>query len=157
VYSVDTNVFIDWWERRYPPDVFPSVQRAMQQIASDGKLVAPERVHEEINRVGSRGLRDWAKTNKAIFIPHDPEIQTEAMKILYSYEGLIDMTSADDEADRWVIALAKVKGFAVVTHETSARLKKKPERSLYIPDVCNAMKIPCIELLELMRREKWTF
>jgi len=129
----------------------------MQHIASDGKLVAPERVHEEINRVGSRGLRDWAKTNKAIFIPHDPEIQTEAMKILYSYEGLIDMTSAEDEADRWVIALAKVKGFSVVTHETSAKLKKKPERSLYIPDVCNAMKIPCIELLELMRREKWTF
>jgi len=29
MYVIDTNVFLDWWERRYPPDVFPSVQRQM--------------------------------------------------------------------------------------------------------------------------------
>lgn len=157
VYSVDTNVFMDWWQRWYPPDVFPSVQKAMEGLVTSEKIIAPARVHEEINRVASRGLKDWAKINKSIFVPHDPEIQTEAMKILYNYEGLIDTTSPEDEADRWVIALAKVKGLTVVTHETSVRLKKKPERSLYIPDVCSAMKIPCIELLELMRREKWSF
>jgi len=31
MYSFDTNVFMDWWDRRYPPDIFPSVQKAMEK------------------------------------------------------------------------------------------------------------------------------
>jgi len=66
MYSVDTNVFIDWWERRYPPDVFPSVQKAIEDLVSAGKLFAPERVREEINSVGSSALKQWIKNNKNI-------------------------------------------------------------------------------------------
>lgn len=157
VYSVDTNVFMDWWMRRYPPDVFPSVQKAIENLAASGKLFASERVREEIEASASRELKTWAKNNKAIFVPHDPQIQTEANQIQYDYPDLIDTTSPFDEADRWVIAVAKVRGCTVVTHETSVRLKRKPDRNLYIPDVCRAMKIPCIELIELMRQENWSF
>jgi AhpD family alkylhydroperoxidase len=157
VYSVDTNVFIDWWERRYPPDVFPSVQKAMERLSQGGLLFAPERVHEEIDASGSKGLKAWAKQNKSIFLPHDQQLQAEAQSIQFAYPDLIDNNSPHDEADRWVIAVAKIKGCPVVTHETAARAKKKPERSLFIPDVCKAMNIQCIELLELMRQQKWTF
>lgn len=157
MYSVDTNIFIDWWERRYPPDVFPSIQKAIESLATSARFVAPERVREEIEASGSKGLKTWAKNNKAIFVPHDTQIQTEANQIQYAYPDLIDTGTPFDEADRWVIALARVKGFTVVTHETSVKVKKRPDRKLYIPDVCRSMNIPCIELIELMRREKWSF
>jgi hypothetical protein len=157
LYSVDTNVFMDWWIRRYPPDVFPGVLKEMERLVAAGKLFAPERVREEIERYGSRELKNWAKDNKSVFLPHDSDTQTEAMKILYTYEDLIDKTSVEDEADRWVIALAKVKSFTVVTHETAVRRKRRPERKLYIPDVCKQMNIPCIEFIELMRLERWSF
>jgi len=157
VYSVDTNVFIDWWERRYPPDVFPSVQKAMDLLSRGGQLHAPERVQEEIDASGSKGLKVWAKQNKSIFLPHDPQLQAEAQRIQFAYPDLIDNNSPYDEADRWVIALASIKKYSVVTHETSVRVKRKPERKLFIPDVCVALNIPCIELLELMRQQKWTF
>ncbi len=81
----------------------------------------------------------------------------EANKITTSYPGLIDPYAAHDEADRYVIALAKLKGWTVVTHETPARSKKYALRTHFIPDVCQAIGVQCIDLLELMRREKWSF
>ena len=156
MYSLDTNIFIDWWERRYPPDVFPSVRKRFESVVGT-KLFAPQRVHDEIQRVGSPDLRVWFGNNSILVVPHDVAIQTEAASIQSNFPGLIDQTSNYDEADRWVIALARLKGFVVVTHETRAASKKHPPRTHYIPDVCDALGIDCIDLIELMRREKWKF
>ena len=157
MYSIDTNIFIDWWERRYPIDVFPSVKKAIEELINQGKLFAPERVFEEINHVGSAPLKTWAKSHKQIFLPHDVHLQEEANEIQFKYPDLIDNTTPFDEADRWIIALAKLKGWVVITHETSVKSKRKPDRNLYIPDVCNDMKIPCKEFLDLLRIEKLSF
>lgn len=157
MYSFDTNIFLDWWERRYPPDIFPSLQKCMERLSSEDKLYTPEGVWNEIQHVGSTDLKAWAKQNRKIFLPHDQNIQTEANQIQNQFPGLIDPNAIHDEADRYVIALAKNRGFTVVTHETSARTKKRPPRSYYIPDVCSELNILCIEFVELMRREKWSF
>jgi hypothetical protein len=101
-------------------------------------------------------LKDWAKKNKKIFAPHDVAMKQEAIKIQNAFPGLIDPTAIHDKADRWIIAMTKYNGYIVVTHETPAKSKRKPPRSHYIPDVCIALKVPCINLLELMRREKWS-
>lgn len=158
MYSIDTNVFIDWWVRRYPPDIFPGVQERFEGLASEGKLYAPKRVGEEIQHIGPPALKAWTKQYNNIFLPHDHLIQDQANQILGQFPGFIDPSAIHDEADRYVIALAKVRGFTVVTHETASRLKRNPNRrSHYIPDVCAALQVNCIELLELMRRESWVF
>jgi hypothetical protein len=157
MYVIDTNIFLDWWVRRYPADVFPSVQQRFDALVSANKVFAPERVHDEIKHVAPQPLKDWAKQNKGIFAPHDVAMQQEATKIQNTFPGMIDPYATHDEADRWIIAMANCKGYFVVTHETPAKLKRKPPRSHYIPDVCLALNIPCINLLELMRREGWAF
>lgn len=129
----------------------------MEGLVASGKIFAPIRVQDEINSVGSSGLKQWAKTNKNIFLQHDTQLQTEANNIQAAYPDLIDTTTTYDEADRWIIALAKIKEFTVVTHETSVHKKKNPLRKLYVPDVCRAMNVHCIEFLELLRQEKLTF
>ncbi len=157
MYVIDTNIFIDWWERRYPPDVFPSVQRQVEGLVSAKKMCAPQMVQDEINHVASLALRAWASANRQLFLPHDAQVQQEAASILNRFPGFIDPYATYDEADRWVIALAKCKGYTVVTHETSAKSKRRPPRPSYIPDVCLALTVPCIDLVGLMRREKWAF
>lgn len=157
MYCLDTNIFLDWWERRYPPDLFPSLESEMTALASGSVIYAPERVWDEIQHVGSPGLRSWAKANRGMFLPHDSALQKEANAIQHKYPGLIDPRAIHDEADRYIIALAKLRGFSVVTHETSAHSKKKPPRSHYIPDVCAAESIQCIPFVELMREQKWSF
>ena len=56
-----------------------------------------------------------------------------------------------------MIALAKVNNWIVVTHETPAHRKRNPPRSHYIPDVCGALGVLCIDFVDLMRREGWRF
>lgn len=157
MYSIDTNIYLDWWERRYPEDVFPSLKQHVEALIAAGKWNAVERVEDEIGHVGTPKLKAWAKVQKAQFIKHDVALLTEANAVTTAYPGLIDPYARHDEADRYVIALAKLRGWTVVTHETPARSKKRALRSHFIPDVCRGLGVPCIDLLELMRREKWSF
>ena len=95
--------------------------------------------------------------NQSSFIPHDLGVQREAADIVNAFPGMIDPYASHDEADRWVVALAKCTGFAIVTRETSAKAKRKPPRQYYVPDVCQALNVNCINLIDLMRNEKWLF
>ncbi|HDN65461.1 MAG TPA: DUF4411 family protein [Methanosarcinales archaeon] len=51
------------------------------------------------------------------------------------------------------MALAKVKGCGVVTGEKPTNRPDRPN----IPDVCRAIDIPCINILQLCREQKWVF
>lgn len=157
MYSVDTNIFLDWWVRRYPDDVFPSVRPKVEALIANGKWRAVQRVADEIQHIAPTALKTWARANRSQFQKHDAALIAEANAISAQFPGMIDPYARHDEADRYVIALAKLNGWVVVTHETPARSKKNALRTHFIPDVCSALNIPCIDLLEVMRREKWVF
>jgi hypothetical protein len=53
------------------------------------------------------------------------------------------------QADPFVIAQAKVSAYTVITEETGPTSLSK------IPGVCNAMKIECINLMQLIDQEDW--
>jgi hypothetical protein len=71
------------------------------------------------------------------------------------YPDLLDPKSPYQSADAYVIALAQIGNGVVVSQETSAAETRKPPRDHYIPDVCRELGVPCINLLGLMRRERW--
>ncbi len=54
---------------------------------------------------------------------------------------------------RDINALARVKGYTVVTLETMAASNERTR----IPNVCAKYGIPCIDLIGLMDAEGWTF
>jgi len=157
VYSIDTNVLMDWQARYFPTDVFASLVGKMDGLMNDGRLLAPALVEEELGAVGTAELTAWAKARPAIFVPL-AETLAEALSIQGRFPGLKDPRAEFEEADAYVIALAKLReGGVVVTQETPASEKKNPKRSHFIPDVCRELGLPCISLLGLMRREGWTF
>ncbi|MDW8347927.1 MAG: DUF4411 family protein, partial [Bacteroidia bacterium] len=118
---------------------------------------APEIVRDELDAVGTPALKSWAKNQSGLFVPLEPQLQAEANAIQERYPELVDVKSGYESADPWVIALAKLNGWTVVSQETSANEKRKPPKSYYIPDVCRDLGVPCINLLGLMRKEGWTF
>lgn len=67
----------------------------------------------------------------------------------------MDPKGIHESADAYVIALAKLNGGIVVTQETSVHTKPNTRRSHFIPDVCQDLGVPCINLLDLMRRKGW--
>jgi hypothetical protein len=157
MYSLDTSVFMDWQARHYPLDVFVTLEGKIDSMIAAGRGKAVDLVREEIDAVGTPGLRAWVKGRKGLFAPLTPELQVEAAAIEAAYPDLMDPKGLHESADAYVIALAKLNEGMVVSQETSAQEKHKPPRQYYIPDVCRDVGVPCINLLGLMRREKWSF
>ena len=158
MYSIDTNALIDWWWRRYPPDVFPGVRRKMEELIAIGRLRASEVVGDELE-VGGDDLFQWASEMRGLFVNTTDDIERRAADLVAQHPYLVDEDSTRPQADQYVIAAALECGWTVVTQETFASTKKAGKRRgrTYIPDVCRHLNVPCINLLQLMRREHWRF
>ncbi len=158
MYSLDTSFFMDWHARYYPLDLFTSLESKIEALIASGSCGAVQLVKEEIDAVGTPGLRTWVAGQTGLFLALSPEIQIEAAAIEASYPELMDPKGLNESADAYVIALAKLqKDGIVVSQETSVQEKHRPRRSYFIPDVCRDLGVPCINLLGMMRREKWVF
>ena len=154
LYAIDTNVLMEWQFRAYPTDIFASLVNQVDALIAEGRFLAPDLVEEELVAVGTAELTAWAKARPAMFVPL-AEVLVEAHSIQSRFPGLRDSKAEYEEADAYVIALAKLRDGVVVTQETSAAEKKNPKRTHFIPDVCRELGLPCISLLGLMRKEGW--
>ena len=148
---------MDWQARYYPLDVFVTLTTEIEGLIKSVDFQAVELVKEEIDSVGTPDLKSWASSHKNLFVPLAPEVQLEGASIEAKYPDLIDAKSPYQSADAYVIAWARLQSGVVISQETSVHEKRNPAKRHYIPDVCRDLGIPCINLLGLMRREKWTF
>jgi hypothetical protein len=154
LYAIDTNVLMEWQFRAYPTDIFASLIAKVDGLIAEGRFLAPDLVDEELGAVGTAELIAWAKGRSTMFLPLG-EVLVEAQSIQSRFPGLRDPKAEFEEADAYVIALAKLRDGTVVTQESSAAEKKNPKRTHFIPDVCRELGLPCISFLGLMRREGW--
>lgn len=147
---------MDWQARFYPTDVFTGLIHRVETLITNGRLRAPALVREEIEAVGTAGLIQWVQDHSDIFVP-TAQVLGDAQAIQNQFPGLRDPKAEYEEADAYVIALARLRDGIVVTQETSAAEKRSPKRTHFIPDVCRELGVPCISLLGLIRREGWNF
>jgi hypothetical protein len=153
-YCFDSSAFIDSWRRYYPPDVLPSLWGRLSDLVQSDRIKAPDQVLLEITR-GSDELREWADSHSQIFIPETTAVQRQVSRIINLYPNFLQERSPDGVwADPYVIAVAQAENRILVTWEKPAA---RGARRIKIPDVCNALGLECINLLDLMRREGWTF
>jgi hypothetical protein len=113
-------------------------------------LFASEEVLVELKRKADE-VYNWALDREAMFIPTDEDIQRPVSNILSCHERLVDTRRNRSGADPFVIALAEVKGYTVVTYETRVGNPNKP----YIPDVCDGLGIRSMSFLEFIREQVW--
>jgi hypothetical protein len=156
IYSVDSSSLMDWQGRYFPTDVFPGLTVRIEELITIDRFISPALVKEEIGVVGTAGLIEWTESHAGIFVP-TIEVLAETQAIQDQFVGLRDPRAEYEEADAYVIALAKLRDGIVVTQETPAAEKRNPRRTHFIPDVCRELGITCISLLGLMRREGWRF
>jgi hypothetical protein len=152
-YSVDTSALLDGWRRYYPPDVFPPVWEKIDELIEGEILVASEEVILELKRKDD-DVYGWAKERSGMFVPSaDKDIQIAVSRILADHKKLIDERKNRSGADPWVIAVAQVRECAVLTGEKPTGNPKRPN----IPDVCSALGIRWINMLQLFREQHWVF
>ena len=86
-----------------------------------------------------------------LFVPIDEPIQVEVSEILRAHPRLVDQRRGRSRADPFVIALAKTKAATVVTGEQRSQKPGVPK----IPDVCDALSIRSVGLLDFFRERGW--
>lgn len=172
IYCIDTSSLIEL-KGKYPETIFPTLWRKIEELIQEKRLIAPIEVKKEIEK-GDDKLKNWVRSKKRnkMFIKPD-SFQVEKVKEILSRFAFLSKPEKPDElsADPWLIALAAKKNeeedaknllfqregnyiykknYIVVTEES----KRKLER---IPAVCNEFGIECINLLEMLEKEKWEF
>jgi len=152
VYSLDTSGFLDAWTRHYPPDTFPTFWDRMDAAARAGKIKVSEEVVGELEKKDD-GAADWIKARPGMIVATDVPIQEKVKEILKVHPRLVNASKSRSGGDPFVIAVAVVHGYSVVTGEQPSGSPTKPR----IPDVCAGMTIPCKNLMEFVRSQGWTF
>ncbi|MBR1165023.1 DUF4411 family protein [Bradyrhizobium elkanii] len=149
IYCIDTSALIAAWYERYKPNRFPKLWDQLDQLVTDGRLVSSTLVLRECNKQRSEELHGWLKPRETMFVMPDEVVQQQVDYIVNTYTGLVSAGKEKFQADPFVIALAKVEGHTVITEETGIGSLSK------IPGVCNAMKVECINLMQLIDEEDW--
>lgn len=153
-YSIDTNALINCWRRKYPRDVFPGLWIKIEELVHEGVLIACEEVFYELEKVDNEDtLLQWARSNRKMFVSVDEELQLAVRAILSSHSGIINIKKNQSGADPFVIALAKVHNGTVITDEHMSNNPDRPK----IPNVCKALGIRSLTVLEFIKEQGWSF
>jgi len=150
IYSLDTNVFIEAWNKYYAFDLCPDYWDKLDQLAKDGVIFATEEVKRDIAKKDD-DLNKWIESRDYFFKAISGEVQNCLSHIfqIEEHRRLVDSSKFRSIADPWVIAHAMAENAIVVTKE---KFETHPTRRIKIPNVCQAMKIEWIDDFELLRR-----
>lgn len=150
LYSFDTRVLIESWNRRLPPATFVSFWERLDEVINAGTVRAVDEVRGELKR--DDNLKAWAKLRGQLFVPLEHDIQRATTRVLEYAERMVGMGKGRNGADPFVIALAVARDGVVVTEEYKGSLA-----SPKIPVVCEALGVRCMTTVEFIQDQGWTF
>lgn len=154
-YLLDTNIYINFYERYYLFDYFPSFWDKIKVIINSNVVLPDIVVNEhyqdewfkkwvEENFTGTHcKYRDYAEIWAEI-------IQHISNHDCYSEKALTNDNSWARErvADGWLVAIAKKDNLVIVTSEMkNINLNKnQPAQSPKIPDIAHDLGVRCIDM-----------
>jgi len=151
-YCLDTNFFIEGWNKYYSPDFCSSYWDTLDILAHEGSIFITHEVKKEIDKVDD-SLKKWLKGRDYLIKEIDENVQ-KCIRILYSsnpnHKYLANDMKNRSLADPWVIAHAMAENAIVVSKEFLSTSSNK--QKIKIPDVCKNMNIECIDDFEFIRR-----
>jgi hypothetical protein len=152
IYCIDTSSIFEWYVRRYPPTIFPSLPGRIGALIEAGRLRAPRIVRDEIRPGDDCHL--WAKAQTALFVEESVAVQRIVRQLMATHHNPARPLKGINNADPFVIAMAKDggAGWVVVSDEHPG----SPE-SRKIPYVCGVEGIRCITFQGMMQEEGWQF
>lgn len=144
LYSVDTSAFITGRRDVLPVQTFATFWHNIAVLIKRGDVRAVDVVRDEI-RGRDDDTRKWVAQQTGLFVPLRREIQLATKKVLAAHPKLMGVAKNRNGADPFVIGYALAAGGTVVTEERHEGSPSRPR----IPIVCEAMDVPCINLVGL--------
>lgn len=164
-YLLDTNIYIDCYERRYRFQTFPSFWEKFEPVTQH--IVLPTIVLEEANK--NKEFAQWIKAHfKGEILENHKQYANDWAKVIqhiatephYNEKALTsnDSWTYEKVAEPWLIAIAQCKNLILVSNETpNPNLSSKnPNKAPRIPDVAKAFQVDCITLNDFFDKVKLT-
>lgn len=151
-YSFDTSSFLNGQRDLFPPATFPTLWENIAAMIEAGDVRSIDLVRDELAAKDDEVPR-WAKGQADLFVPLTQDVQVSVREVLAEHHKLIGVGSGRSGADPFVIALARVHAGTVVTEELLSRSLTKPK----IPDVCDAMGVRRLNLMQFIQEQGWVF
>ncbi len=150
-YCLDTNFFIEAWNKYYAPDFCSSYWDIIDDLAKKDIVFITQEVKKEIDK-GDDKLKAWLKGKEYFVKPITEKVQL-CLKDIYSknpkHKYLANNIKNRSIADPWVIAHAMAENAVVVTKEY---LSNSPNpQKIKIPDVCDNMNIKWINDFDFIK------
>lgn len=147
MFVLDTSSYINGWWDHYHPSTFPGVWALIAAEMAAGRMVGPREVFRELAQKDD-DLHAWAREIQQLFRDPSQEVQ-EAVGSIYAE---FPRPGTRDGADPFVIAEARVTGFAVVTYEGRSFSGPLTARAMTkMPGICARFEVRCIPLPEALR------
>src|SRR5450755_3663262 len=151
MFCFGTSSLLECWSRYYPLDVFPGMRERLSYLIEGGDVIAPDEVNDEIKHKDD-GLAEWLKQRTSMFVALEGPVQVAAREVLAEFPELVKALGGRNQADPFVIGLARVRNATVVTQERGGS-RERPR----IPLVCEHFGVPCIDVVGFIRQRGWTF
>lgn len=146
-YCLDTNVFIEAWNKYYSMNLCPDYWDLLDNLAQKEIVFCTEEVKREIEKVDD-DLKAWIAARAHFIRELTTDVQLNVRKILKRYPQLIQYKKDRSMADPWVIAHAMAAKAVVVTKE----LNKTPQsQKVSIPDVCDGFSVPWMNDFDFLK------
>ncbi|PNZ41435.1 DUF4411 family protein [Staphylococcus simulans] len=155
-YILDSNIYINFYDRYYKYDYFPSFWKNLPSILNK-QVIIPNIVLKE--NYQDPWFKKWLTNNYSCETLNHSDYFDEWQFILthiqesdfYKNDAISGMGKGWGDvsiADPWLIAIAKREGYTIVTNENrSVNLStSQPSKASKIPDICDDLNIECIDM-----------
>lgn len=142
IYVIDACALIDA-ARNYnmSKKSFSHIWAALDDLIQNGELISSTEIMDELK---DDDLKAWVKQHKECFLPLTRDVQAKTTEVLSQFPTLIKIRSTgNSNADPFLIATAALQGGTIVTNE---RLGDSKTKDYKIPNVCQALNIPYMNL-----------
>jgi len=143
-YVLDTSALIDL-KNEYPEKSFPSLWMKFNALCEVDLIISAREVRKEIEE-GSDQLPAWVKARPSMFLAPTPEEARLVGSLQAQYPNWVDPTGTKPMADPFVLAMAKVRGIPLISHD------KK-----HLLHVARKMNVECIRIPQLIALQGWQF
>ncbi len=151
-YLLDANVLIQAKNEFCAFDICPGFWEWLDRAHSQGKIFSVKKVQEELLE-GNDDLALWAHARSSLFLSPDEPVVSAFPRVT----GWVEQENFSPAAryaflqgaDFYLVAHALAHGFTVVTHEKPSSSRRKVK----IPNVCQGLGIPYVDIYTVLRRE----
>lgn len=150
-YCIDTSCFVNMVKNQ-PIDLFPGLWGNLQSMVEQRTLLIHRMVREEV-LVKDDEAAAWIKQIPLDLLVEIDGDQTAFITRMSSewkhLAHLYQQPAYEKKADPFLIAMAAVYGYYVVTDEGP--------KEWHIPDICSRYDISVLKLLPFIRKMNWSF